>query len=358
MKILHIMNNEKFISSYVEFINKNFKMKEHYFLIIDGLSEEKMPIPKYLNVEYLKTFKKKDRILKVFESIISLYWILLKRILKYEKIYFHSLFDKRIILFLYIFRTFLKKSYWLMWGGDLYCYRNRKNKFIYKIWYKIENYVKKNIKGYVTHIKGDYKLAQKWYDAKGKYYNCFIYPSNLYKDIYMKENKKEDIYIQIGNSADPSNNHLEIFDKLKSYKDKNIKIFCILSYGNMEYAKDVILKGKKIFGNKFVPIVDFMKFDQYMEFLSKIDIAIFAHNRQQAVGNITSLLSMKKTVYLKEKVTTYDMLKDLGVKVKSFDKFEDLEKFNDEILEKNKEIIKERFSEKRLKEDLNIIFNS
>ena len=357
MKHLHIMHNEKFIASYIEFINNNFNLSDHYFLIIGGDSQEKMPVPKYQNVKYLINLDIKYSFLKLFKKLIPIYYSLLKEILKSEKVYFHSLFDKRVILFLFVFRKFLKKSYWLMWGGDLYCYKNRDNSFINKIWYKIEDYVKGNFYGYVTHIKGDYRLAQKWYEAKGKYYDCFMYPSNLYKNILLKENIKNEIYIQIGNSADSSNNHFDILEKLKKFQNKNIRLFCILSYGDMEYAKIVISKGKEIFGEKFTPIVDFMKFDEYMDFLSKIDIAIFAHNRQQAVGNITSLLSMKKTVYLKESVTTYDMLKDLGVKVKSFDKFEDLEKFDDEILEKNKEIIKERFSEKRLIEDLNKIFN-
>ena len=357
MKNLHIMHNEKFIAPYIEFINKNFDMNDHFFLIIDGLNSKKVLIPNYLNVEYIETLKTKNKVLKIFKVIVPLYWNLLKKILKSEKVYFHSLFDKRMILFLFVFRKFLKKSYWLMWGGDLYCYKKRDNSFINKIWYKIEDYVRGNFYGYVTHIKGDYKLAQKWYGAKGKYYDCFIYPSNLYKNIFLKENIKNEIYIQIGNSADSSNNHFDILEKLKKFQNRNIKLFCILSYGDMEYAKIIISKGKEIFGEKFIPIVDFMKFDEYMEFLSKMDIAIFAHDRQQAVGNITSLLSMKKTVYLKENVTTYDMLTNLGIKIKSFDKFENLEKFDDKILEKNKEIIKERFSEKRLIEDLNKIFN-
>ena len=65
---------------------------------------------------------------------------------------------------------------------------------------------------------------------------------------------------------------------------------------------------------------------------------------------------MKKTIYLKEKVTTYEMLKELGIKVKSFDKFNDLEVLEDKILEKNKKIIKERFSKERLIKDLEKLF--
>ena len=109
----------------------------------------------------------------------------------------------------------------------------------------------------------------------------------------------------------------------------------------------------EVFGNKFIPILDFMKFDEYMKFISNIDIAIFAHKRQQGLGNISSFLSMEKTVYLREDVTTYEDFINLGIKIKSFEKINELEKleiFNKEILRENKEIMKREFSEERLKE--------
>lgn len=350
-KYIHIMHNEKFIEPYIEFIKNNFNFDEHKFYLVDG---KEFKVPKYDNIFLYKSKFSKNKIAEIFKLFKFLY----KNLNKGRKIYFHSLFDKRIILFLFIFRNFLKKSNWIMWGGDLYCYEKRRKGLKYFLWYKIEDYVKSNFYGYVTHVQGDYELAKEWYGVKGKYYNCFIYPSNLYKEFLINELRKEYIYIQIGNSADPSNNHFDILRKLEKYKLKNIKIYCPLSYGDMEYAKKVIKEGEEIFKDNFIPLSEFMEYDKYLEFLSKIDIAIFAHDRQQAVGNITSLLSMKKTVYLKGSVTTYKMLKDLGIKVKDFNKFENLEKFNDDILEKNKEIIKERFSEKKLIEGLKNIFEN
>lgn len=332
MKYLHICINSPIIIKYIEFMKKNFNNREHKFIIMQNNRNIILGIKDWIKL-YSETKKS-------------------------EKICLHGLFNSSVMLFLFIFRKLLKKSNWIIWGGDLYCYKNRKNKLINKIWYNIEDYVKSNFHGYITHVQGDYELAKEWYGAKGKYYNCFIYPSNLYKEFLIRELRKEYIYIQIGNSADLSNNHFDILKKLEKYKIEKIKIYCPLSYGDMEYAKKVIKEGKKIFKDNFIPLTKFMEYDKYLEFLSKIDIAIFAHDRQQAIGNITSLLSMKKTVYLKGSVTTYKMLKDLGIKVKDFNKFENLEKFNDDILEKNKEIIKKRFSEKRLVQDLKNIFNN
>lgn len=356
MRYLHVMNNEKFIKLYIEFIEDNFNFKDHIFLIIDGIEDKKIKISNN-NILLYRTLKIK-KIKKFLRTItkVKLYFILFKYSLKCEKIFFHSLLDKRFIEFLFIFKKFLKKSYWIIWGGDLYCYKNRKNKLINRIWYNIENYVKSNFYGYITEFEGDYKLAKKWYGAKGKWFDCFEYPSNFYKKIELNKIEKEDIYIQIGNSADSSNNHFEILMKLEKFKNENIKLYCPLSYGDMEYAKKVIKIGKEIFKDKFIPLTEFMEYKQYLELLSKIDIAIFAHDRQQAFGNITSLLSMKKTVYLKDEITTTEMLEKLGIKIKSFNKLENLEVFDDEILEKNKKIMKKRFSEERLVEEWEKIF--
>lgn len=357
IKYLHIMHNEKFIVQYIEFINKNFKKDENFFLIIGGFSKKEILWKKYDNTLYLEEKKEKNKILKI--------WKILKRILMMNKvckvstkIYFHSLFSKDRILFLFIFRKYFRNSNWIIWGGDLYCYNERKKGILENIYYKIENYVKGNFKGYITLMKGEYRLTQKWYGARGKFLKSFTYPSNLYKEIVLTNQAKEYLVIQVGNSATFSNNHFEIFEKLKKHKNKNIRIYCPLSYGDKEYAKKVIERGNELFGEKFIPMTEFLEYSKYLEFLSSIDIAIFAHDRQQAFGNITSLLSMKKTIYIKETISTYETLIELGINVKSFDKFDDLEIFDIELLEDNKNIIKENFSEKILKEQWENIFKN
>lgn len=358
MKYLHIMRNDKFINPFIDFINKNFSKEENTFFIIDGLETIKVLNEK--NVEwYISKGRKLKGILKkiiLFLQLPILYIKLFNYCRKCEKIYLHGLFDPRITTFLYIFRFFLKKSYWIMWGGDLYSYNERKKKSVF---HTIEDYVKGNAKGYISYMDGEFRLAKKWFKAKGEFYHSFTYPSNLYKEVDLKRNEKNELWIQIGNSADSSNNHFEILEKLSKFKDMNIKLFCILSYGgNEEYKKQVIRKGSELFKDKFFPILNFMEFKEYMRFLSSLDIAIFAHNRQQGFGNITSLLSMKKTVYLKEKISTFEMLNEMKIGIKSFDRFTALEKFDENILENNRRIIKENFSEEKLIEQWKNIFEN
>ena len=95
MKNLHIMFNEKFILSYIKFINNKFNEKDHKFCIINGLPKEKMPIPNYSNVEYIRFLNEKNIFFKILKEIIPLYYILFQRLKKSEQIYFHGLFDKK-----------------------------------------------------------------------------------------------------------------------------------------------------------------------------------------------------------------------------------------------------------------------
>ena len=353
-KYLHIMHNDKFIAPYIDYIDKNFDSNEHLFLIIGGVSQDKIIIPVKENIKnIIINYKTKNKYWKYLIYLIKLpyfYIQLLKffRKAKVEKIFFHGLFDVRLIPFLYVFKGFLKKSYWIIWGGDLYCYQNRKKKLINKLYYKLENYVKGNFIVYITVNKGDYRLAQQYYGAHGQNYVNQLYPTALYKEIEFKEIEKveEVINIQIGNSANPSNNHYEILDKLFKVKsNKEIRIFCILSYGGTEkYVKSVIEYGNKLFGKNFIPIVDFMTFEEYLKYVSNIDIVIFAHKRQQGVGNLIAFLSMKKTIVLRSDVTTYESYIENGIRVKSFENLDKLEKFDKKVLENNKKIAKEIYS--------------
>ena len=358
IKNLHIMPNDKFNKEFIEFINKNFNKEEHYFLLISVPSSKVYNISEdtnsnVLNYEFKTPKKSILRAPLLAIQLMKFYKILYSLSKKAEKIFFHDASNYQIP-FLYFFRKILKKSYYAIWSTEKSKYEE---KFLIG---KIFKYVKGNYKAYLTFIKGDYEILQREYSAKGDLYTGF-YPSNLYKEMseHFKKSEKT-LYIQIGNSAQTCNNHIEILKKIEKYKDKDIKLICPLSYGNDGgdvYLKKVVEMGERIFKDKFFPLLDFLSYEDYLELLNKIDIGIFAHDIQKALGNITSLISMQKTVYLKENTSTYKTLSDMHIKVKSFDDFKSLELFSEEILKNNKEILKENFSKEKMKKEWETIFN-
>ena len=117
----------------------------------------------------------------------------------------------------------------------------------------------------------------------------------------MKMEGKGYVAIQIGNSATLTNNHIMIMEILKKYKNENIRIFVPLSYGDKKYADKVINAGRALFGEKFVPITEYMEQNVYYRFLNQMDIGIFGMSRQQALGNINLMMLLGKKVFLKNK---------------------------------------------------------
>ena len=339
-KITHLGRNGSIMNNFVKFVDEKFDNKKHLFYLTGK------DINKKSNVIDIRN--KFDFIKNIVQLNVNLY--------KSKKIIIHG-FNQSYLFYLFFFQPWLlKKSYWIMWGGDLYSYLNKVNSFKMKMLYFMRDLIFKKVAHFITYIKGDYELAQKWYGAKGEYHECFMYPSNLYKEYDVKSKEHTTINIQLGNSADPTNNHIEVLQKLTKYKDEDIKIFTPLSYGNKEYASSVISKGKELFGEKFIPLTDFIPFEKYLQFLGEIDIAIFAHKRQQAMGNTITLLGLGKKVYMRNDITPWELFRDIDVKVFDVENIE-LELLEQEIKEMNQQKIKNYFSENNLKKQLERIFN-
>jgi len=327
--ILHILYDSPILTDFIDFMEVNFRSNHKYITFITSPTYLKNKNILILNIKKIPYF---------FNFLIYLN--------ASNKIILHGLFDFKMVLILFFQPWLLKKCYWAMWGGDFYFPEKQ---------HWIKKYVIKHIGHLVTYIKGEYQLAQQWYGVTGKYHECFMYPSNLYKEHTIHNKMDKTINIQIGNSADPSNNHLEIFEKLRPFKNENMKIFAPLSYGNQLYAKKMASEGQKIFGTKFIPIWNFMAYNEYLAYLETIDITIFAHNRQQGMGNTITLLGLGKKIYMKSTVTSYKMFEEIGIKVFDLSSIS-IELLDEEIKQQNANAIKEYFSSEKLIYQLNTIY--
>jgi dTDP-N-acetylfucosamine:lipid II N-acetylfucosaminyltransferase len=361
IKHLHIVGNElKFIKPFIKYINHNFNGEEHFFLILDSSKEDAVEMIGFDNVKIAKPYSSSNHIFRkmwLLYKIPKSFCLLFYYFFFSKKIYLHGIFDKKVILFLYIFRFFSSKVYWLMWGGgDLDVPTKQLSD---TNWYKISEKVKGSFCGYVSYLPGDYTLAEKLYKVKGQYYESLMYESNTFVEIELQEKNDDVTRIQVGNSADCANNHFEIFESLLKYKNENVEIYCILSYGekpwSVGWTKKVMNRGKELFGAKFIPVTEFMNYDSYIEFLGIIDIAIFAHKRQQAMGNTISLLGLGKKVYLRSDITSWELFNNLGVNV--FDvKDVDISKLAEAEKVNNIRLIREHFSKEKYHLQLKTFF--
>ncbi|MDQ7985757.1 TDP-N-acetylfucosamine:lipid II N-acetylfucosaminyltransferase [Pseudomonas sp. G34] len=339
MKILHIAEPQTFTKPFFELIQREVDPAQHFILSHTRVGEW----PRGLNIKKY--------------SATGVSWVLafFRHANSAEKIILHGLWDFYVIVLLFFQPWLLKKCYWMIWGGDLYDYMS--NCRGWKWWLRnlFKRPVIRSIGNLVTYLEGDVELARKWYGATGKHHDCVMYTSNVYRNYGVKTKPHSGINIQIGNSADSSNNHLEILEMLAPFCGEDIAIYAPLSYGNEEYARSVIRAGKEKFGDKFKPLTEFMPVDQYLEFLGRVDIAIFNHRRQQAMGNIITLLGLGKKVYMRSDITPWSMFKKIGVKVYDISGLE-LVAMDDYFAKSNSAMIESVFSKEKMVHQLKKIF--
>lgn len=287
-------------------------------------------------------------------SRLKLYYKLFFSIRKYEKIVIHGVFDPFLSLVLLLNFLSFKKYYWVLWGGDMYSLIESEQIKINSISDFIRYLLISRIENVLTYIYGDYEIVKNKFNSKAKFCECLMYPSNTFESNKF-QNKSLKKRVLIGNSADKKNNHYKIIDKLYPFKKLNIEVYCPLSYGPTEHAKNVVDYGLKKLGKQFIPMNKFLPLNDYKKFLNSIDIAIFAHDRQQGMGNLITLLGSGATVFLGENISTYKFFKNLKINVNSFEKFIFKEI---SIQEKNNniKIVSERFTLKILTENWKKIY--
>ncbi len=335
-KILHVFMAEKFIESFIDFVEDNFSnFDRHLFFCLGNEVSHPLRSGSYI------LFKSDYRL------AIRAYAELVHQMYRADRIILHGLWNQWVIRLLSIQPWLLKKCYWVIWGADLYTRKFSRQDLMWHIKEVSRRIVIKRFGHLVTYIEGDVDLARQWYGAQGTYQECLLYPSNLYKDYDVPQKIGLTINIQIGNSADPENEHFEMLEILEPYKNEDIMIYAPLSYGHQQHALEVIEQGKRIFGGKFTAITDFMPIREYNKILGKIDVAILNHNRQQGMGNIITLLGFGKKVYMRSDVTSWSTLRKFGVHVFDVESF-DLSPISADCAMRNRALIKNNFSERKL----------
>ncbi len=382
-KIVHIATDEKFINSVYWQFEKAFpKQNTFYILVKDATASLRHVQVQKGIIVYPNRIAKLKELAKLIEPEAI--------------VFFHPLFypsniianrlssENKIIWGVFGFEFYTNHIYpeKLLYGIKTF------NQFIkpkYPIFKKIKNKVKKSInkvQGLIYQIDSPEKetenaikrtnflaiSAEEEFDNMKSFlpfsedltmFKFFYYPIEL-----MVENIETLVggaNILLGNSSTPTNNHVEAFDLIEDINIGNRKIICPLSYGDKVYADMIIRNGKNRFGDNFIPLVDFMPLHEYNSFISKCGIVIMNHYRQQATGNILTMIWLGAKVFLNENSTTYSFLKRIGIKVfsvsKDLGKENSLSLLNQMDVSKNREILKSKISQETLVEEIRRFIN-
>jgi dTDP-N-acetylfucosamine:lipid II N-acetylfucosaminyltransferase len=196
-----------------------------------------------------------------------------------------------------------------------------------------------------TFVKDDLYLAKQINPKiESLYFNYFN--ETGYKLLEAENSRSSKGNILLGNSANPTNDHSSALKHLLDINFKG-KIYCPLSYSGSEaYINNVINYGKRSFGKSFIPITEFLKYEEYSKIISDCDIVLMNHIRQQAVGNIFKSMCLLKPVILNKRSYLRSTFLEWGIKIYDLDILNNqkLVKFSE--LTKNREIILKQLDEK------------
>lgn len=295
---LHVFACESNYShALLSLLDQHISLDQHMFLFGFGrVDKQRSDLQKKLSSKILNV-RNPFHVLRILFSLYKFKWV-----------YFHYLSYDPTLLFWFMNKKRLKKSTWIVWGNDVYSFYKRNKNLKTRTYEYFRRRIIPVFPEIAAFVEEDVDFVKKNYNSNAIYIPIlYPIPVNLdnLKNIPIKNQHGSPVFL-LGNSADPSNFHLEIIEALAKFQEVDFKIYCPLSYGgNESYRQQVIDTGKRYFGDKFIPLTALLDTTSYANLLSEVDIALMNHNRQQALGNMLALLYLGKKVYLRTNITSY-----------------------------------------------------
>ncbi len=123
--------------------------------------------------------------------------------------------------------------------------------------------------------------------------------------------------IQIGNSGDPANNHIEMLRLLKSMDVQN-EIFMPIAYGSRKYLEVLPAAAHEIIGQDQLKLqTQVVAKEEYFSQLASTGFAVMGHLRQQAFANLIALFYFGTKVFMREKNPLLKTFREWGLHVYS-----------------------------------------
>lgn len=259
---------------------------------------------------------------KDFASTSQHIRFLLDTIKKADRVVLHSFFFSELLygLLFALAPKYGKKMAWLVWGGDLGdMYKMEQTDK--RMRSRIRGILRRRIiyhLGYVLGPTNDFESVKSLYKTKNlkKAYAYYSYPI-VFRDESVPQNR-----IMVGHSAHPSSQHIQTYELLAQYPlSGNSVVYSNLSYGYSdkqhsisaaEYIQQVTDKGRELFGDKYLPDLEFCGYDAYVRKLMQIKVVIFNNDRGQGFSNIANMLHLGIKIYMSSQNGLYAYFRQLG----------------------------------------------
>lgn len=359
---LHLVNDEKIINRTIDVFEEVFP-EENLFVVTNKTTS-------------FKWVKKGINVLSRTEFLAR------KNEYSFTEIYIHLL-NRRKMDIVNSLSLETVSVYWIIWGLDLYnkllapkgfrmldtstLYYMRSRSGLKRLWFPLKEWQQKRvasqtvrfIKEKVDYIvtdttDNDYQYLMKYYpELKCKpWKDFFYYPLDVILGQDLLNSQVTGTDIMIGNSASTTNNHEYVLNILSKLDISERRVVVPLSYsGKKEYVESVIQTGKRLLGENFIPLLNFMPLVEYNNLQASICVALFGNWRQEAIGNIIVALYLGAKVFLSSVNPVYEWAQSHGLIVFELEKLsqQDLDTpLEEDIKMKNRNILKSLYTKERM----------
>lgn len=276
---------------------------------------------------------------------------LMKAQSKGTRFVFHGLFEHRLWPFL-AYSSLAGRCAWVCWGAEVYQFQKHAIPWKRKLAKFFLRLLLPRLLNVYGLNQGDADIITTMSSRK----QIAVMPYPLIGSTSKAKEKAhgDTLNILLGNSASPNNSHSEALRWLAKFSDENVNISAPLNYaGSEEYIKEVTSLGKTLFGDKFTPITHMLDKTEYDHLLAQTDVAVFAHDRQQGLYVVYSILKHGRKMFLRSTISSSRGLKSSGFDIYDSESiadmcFDDFRQINENKGNKNSELMLNTFSEEAL----------
>lgn len=343
MRILHLCFDGHGLNRFLPVFEHFYPNRNIWFITEDKKNAQRMTNIEGDNIFWIRPWENDDYLQQIYD---------ISQNEGIDRIVCHSILGFYLDVLDMLFKKKQYKVYWLLWGFEMYRalgFSGRMDlidnanllsplsyieptKYSGILRYKIlgrQSYEKRLLKflHYADYfcfwLYEDYLLLQKYYPSSIKYRHFQYGASWKGRDNSVNTPRymdKRPHTILLNHQASPTGNHATLIKKLSSFKGiEDYQIIVPLSYGSNLIRRYVNWKGKRLFNDNFMPLLDYMPRDEYFDIVGKAEVAIFGQLRQEAAGNLDFLLTNGTKVFMREKSVLYQHYKKMGYLVFSFE---------------------------------------
>lgn len=337
-KYINIIPDEKFIKPLVEILQKNSKLEEHLFLIdiVNGSNWN----DRYSLWDFYLEMAEKYHNIYILDDEYRCSGMDIARQLELvtdsfhhcKKIVFHSgVLNSEFGSFLEKNISWLsEKAVWIPWGAEAN----------YTDGCKYKQDVLQNVASVIMPNQCEIfgQLAKNYHIKEQQCIDSQIhYATEVYmEDENTRQTGEKTVKVLLGTYATPLVLHQDALKYLEKFRKEDIEVYCPMSYGDMEYKMQIIEYGRKMLGEKFICIQEYLSKKDLNNLLNETDIAIMPIVSRCSATIMRMLVKKNKKIYVVDRQRVWTDFVQQGF---VFEEFESLqqESYNEFVCNRNRE---------------------